>query len=237
MLRLWVSSADYTQDMRMSKDILKQLSRGLSEDPQHLPAICWATWTASTPTDQVAFAEHDGAGPVGPQPLQRAGGRRAAAAYDRYEFHGVYRAIYNFCVVDMSNFYLDIIKDRLYCEGADALSPPQRPDRHLLSCWTRMVRLHRPHPGLHRRGDLGTPCPTPRATTPRACCFNDMPEVTSPPTPAARTQQAYWEKLIWLCEPTSTRRWRNARAAKRGQEVHRTPRLTLYFNDEAWAPL
>ena len=40
-------------------------------------------------------------------------------AYDRYEFHAVYRAVYNFCVVDMSNFYLDIIKDRLYC-GDDA---------------------------------------------------------------------------------------------------------------------
>ena len=37
MLRLWVSSADYTQDMRISKDILKQLSRGLPEDPQHRP--------------------------------------------------------------------------------------------------------------------------------------------------------------------------------------------------------
>ena len=45
--------------------------------------------------------------------------KTARAAYDRYEFHAVYRAVYNFCVVDMSNFYLDIIKDRLYC-GAEA---------------------------------------------------------------------------------------------------------------------
>jgi len=43
------------------------------------------------------------------------------AAYERYEFHAVYRAVYNFCVVDMSNFYLDIIKDRLYCEEKDGL--------------------------------------------------------------------------------------------------------------------
>ena len=45
--------------------------------------------------------------------------KTARAAYDRYEFHAVYRAVYNFCVVDMSNFYLDIIKDRLYCEEKD----------------------------------------------------------------------------------------------------------------------
>jgi isoleucyl-tRNA synthetase len=44
---------------------------------------------------------------------------KAREAYDDYEFHAVYRAIYNFCVVDMSNFYLDVIKDRLYCEETD----------------------------------------------------------------------------------------------------------------------
>ena len=40
-------------------------------------------------------------------------------AYDKFEYHIVYHAIHNFCVVDMSNFYLDIIKDRLYTEKPD----------------------------------------------------------------------------------------------------------------------
>ena len=47
---------------------------------------------------------------------------RCLAAYERYEFHQVTYAIHNFCVVDMSNFYLDVIKDRLYCDGVDSLS-------------------------------------------------------------------------------------------------------------------
>ena len=104
MLRLWVSSADYTQDMRISKDILKQLSQAylkIRNTARYMlgnlsgfnPDADQVDYTALTPLDQWA--------------------------YDRYEFHGVYRAIYNFCVVDMSNFYLDIIKDRLYC-GDDA---------------------------------------------------------------------------------------------------------------------
>ena len=46
---------------------------------------------------------------------------RCRAAYERYEFHIVYHAIHNFCVVDMSNFYLDVLKDRLYCEAPDGL--------------------------------------------------------------------------------------------------------------------
>src|SRR5699024_2429452 len=44
------------------------------------------------------------------------------AAYDNYEFHVVSHAINDFCVVELSSFYLDIIKDRLYCDGTDSLS-------------------------------------------------------------------------------------------------------------------
>ena len=43
--------------------------------------------------------------------------------YDNYEFHAISHAINDFCVIDLSSFYFDIIKDRLYCDGADSLSP------------------------------------------------------------------------------------------------------------------
>ena len=117
MLRLWVSSADYTQDMRISKEILKQLSQAYLKirntarymlgnlagfDPDH--PVAAADMTA---LDRFALASFNDLV------------KTCREAYDRYEFHAVYRAIYNFCVTDMSNFYLDIIKDRLYC-GDDA---------------------------------------------------------------------------------------------------------------------
>ena len=117
MLRLWVSSADYNQDMRISKEILKQLSQAYLKirntarymlgnlvgfDPDYPVAL--ADMTA---LDRFALASFNDLV------------KTCREAYDRYEFHGVYRAIYNFCVTDMSNFYLDIIKDRLYC-GDDA---------------------------------------------------------------------------------------------------------------------
>ena len=44
------------------------------------------------------------------------------AAYDNYEFHVVSHAVNDFCVVELSSFYLDIIKDRLYCEETDGLA-------------------------------------------------------------------------------------------------------------------
>ena len=47
---------------------------------------------------------------------------RCINSYEKYEFFGVTSAIHSFCVVDMSNFYLDVIKDRLYCDAQDSLS-------------------------------------------------------------------------------------------------------------------
>jgi isoleucyl-tRNA synthetase len=60
-------------------------------------------------------------------------------AYDRYEFHMVYRAIYNFCVIDMSNFYLDIIKDRLYCGDDAGRKSAQTALYTILSGMTRLI--------------------------------------------------------------------------------------------------
>ena len=67
--------------------------------------------------------------------------RTVRAAYNSYEFHMVYRAIYNFCVIDMSKFYLDIIKDRLYCDGTNSLSrrSAQTALYTILSGMTRLV--------------------------------------------------------------------------------------------------
>ena len=116
MLRLWVSSADYTQDMRISKEIMKQLSQAYLKirntarymlgnlngfDPDNAVAV-----KDMLDLDQWAVAAFND--------LAKA----VRAGYGSYEFHTVYRAIYNFCVVEMSNFYLDIIKDRLYCGDA-----------------------------------------------------------------------------------------------------------------------
>ena len=47
---------------------------------------------------------------------------KTIGAYEEYEFHGIYNAILNFCIVDMSNFYLDILKSRLYTEKPTSLA-------------------------------------------------------------------------------------------------------------------
>lgn len=138
MLRLWVSSADYTQDMRISKDILKQLSQAylkIRNTARYMlgnlagfnPDADQVDYEALAPLDQWALARYNELV------------KTVRAAYDRYEFHGVYRAIYNFCVVDMSNFYLDIIKDRLYCGDDADRAAAQTALYQILDGMTRML--------------------------------------------------------------------------------------------------
>ena len=118
MLRLWVASADYTQDMRISKDIMKQLSQAYLKIRNTARYMLGNLCDFDPDTHAVAYdklEELDRFALACCNNLVKA----CREAYDRYEFHAVYRAVYNFCVVDMSNFYLDIIKDRLYC-GDDA---------------------------------------------------------------------------------------------------------------------
>ncbi len=57
--------------------------------------------------------------------------QKARAGYDAFEFHQVYHAIHNFCVVDMSNFYLDVIKDRLYVEKGKQQGETCSADSHV----------------------------------------------------------------------------------------------------------
>ena len=81
---------------------------------------------------------------------------RAQAAYDEYAFHKVYRGVYDFATVDLSAFYFDILKDRLYTAPAGSVRR-QGGANHALS--------HRRRPGarggaaaeLHRRRSLDTP--------------------------------------------------------------------------------
>ena len=138
MLRLWVASADYTQDMRISKDIMKQLSQAYLKI-RNTARYMLGNLCDFEPDRDLVPAENL-------MELDRYAlhtfnelAKTARAAYDRYEFHAVYRAVYNFCVVDMSNFYLDIIKDRLYCGAEAERRSAQTALYHILDGMTRLI--------------------------------------------------------------------------------------------------
>lgn len=121
VLRLWVSSADYSGEMSVSKTILQRSADAYRRirntarfllanlngfDPQQhlvkpedmLALDRWAVDAAARLQDEIA------------------------GAYNDYRFHQVYQKVHNFCVQELGGFYLDIIKDRQYTTGADSLA-------------------------------------------------------------------------------------------------------------------
>ena len=118
ILRLWVASSDYKSDIKISKDLLKQVSEGYRKIRNTARYILGNISDFNPDTDAVAFEDMPELDKWAVIRLNRLVGK-AIAAYDAFDFHVLYHAVHNFCVVDMSNFYLDIIKDRLYTEKGD----------------------------------------------------------------------------------------------------------------------
>ncbi len=122
ILRLWVASSDYHSDIRISKPILAQLSEAYKKIRNT------ARYILGNLSNQGGFdLDKDGVAYSDMEELDKWAIMRldslidkAKDAYNAFDFHIVFHAIHNFCVVDMSNFYLDIIKDRLYCEKPDS---------------------------------------------------------------------------------------------------------------------
>ncbi|RXE58445.1 isoleucine--tRNA ligase [Acetivibrio mesophilus] len=119
ILRLWVASSDYRTDIRISKDILKQLSEVYRKIRNTCRYILGNIYDFDPNKDTVSYDELN---ELDKWALMKLNGliKKVNDAYEKYEFHLMFHAIHNFCVVDMSNFYLDIIKDRLYTSKPDS---------------------------------------------------------------------------------------------------------------------
>ncbi|MDD3314902.1 MAG: isoleucine--tRNA ligase, partial [Syntrophaceticus sp.] len=117
VLRLWVASADYRNDIAVSKKIMGQMADAYRKIRNTFRFILGNLYDFQPETDSLPYEEltlldrwiifklH--------QLIQRVN-----KAYEKSEFHVVYHAISTFCIVDMSSFYLDITKDTLYCSAS-----------------------------------------------------------------------------------------------------------------------
>ncbi|KAF1084808.1 Isoleucine--tRNA ligase [Sporotomaculum syntrophicum] len=119
ILRLWVSSADYRSDLAVSPNILKQLTEAYRKIRNTCRFMMGNLYDFKPEQDSVPYERMLELDRYAMLKLQRLI-ERVLEAYRSYEFHVVYHAIHHYCTVDMSNQYLDIIKDRLYCEEADS---------------------------------------------------------------------------------------------------------------------
>ncbi|MGN0692349.1 MAG: isoleucine--tRNA ligase, partial [Oscillospiraceae bacterium] len=119
ILRLWTASSDYHADIRISKEILKQLSdtyKKIRNTARYILGNLGNGDGFDPDTDSIPYDELT---EIDKWALIRLDALidKAKAGYDAFDYHAVVSGIHNFCVTEMSNFYLDIIKDRLYCCG------------------------------------------------------------------------------------------------------------------------
>lgn len=228
MLRLWVASADYTQDMRISKDIMKQLSQAYLKI-RNTARYMLGNLCDFEPDRDLVPAEHL-------MELDRYAlhtfnelAKTARAAYDRYEFHAVYRAVYNFCVVDMSNFYLDIIKDRLYCGAEAERRSAQTALYHILDGMTRLIA-----PILAFTSDeIWHAMKHAQGVNAESVLFNDMPGDNAAFALDAAAKDR-WTKLVSLRDAVNKalENARNAGVFKKAQDTDVT--LSVSESDAAF---
>jgi len=120
VLRLWVASENYQEDLRISDEIIGRLVDAyrkirntcrfiLGNLSDFDPATDMVTTSNMLPLDRYALN------------MVRNRHQTIQAAYESFEFHKVYHTLHNLCTTDLSSYYLDIIKDRVYVNGATSL--------------------------------------------------------------------------------------------------------------------
>ncbi|MFZ4199579.1 isoleucine--tRNA ligase [Lysinibacillus sp. NPDC056220] len=118
ILRLWVASVDYTADVRISMDMLKQVSEVYRKIRNTFRFLHGNIADFDPTKDRVAYAELREMDQYVYMRLQDVL-KTVRTAYDRYDFAAVYHVVNNFVAVELSSFYLDIAKDVVYIEGSD----------------------------------------------------------------------------------------------------------------------
>lgn len=120
ILRLWVASSDYHADIRISPEILKQLSDNYRKI-RNTARYCLGNLYDFNPDQDLV--DNDRLQSIDKYALMKLDAllKTCRSAYENYEYHVVFHAVHNFCVLDMSNFYFDVLKDRLYTEAPDSV--------------------------------------------------------------------------------------------------------------------
>lgn len=140
ILRLWVATVNYTDEVPFGEDVFKQVAdryRGF----RNVLRILLANLSGFAP----AQASLDGATTIDRWLLSRLQDviAKCRAAYEAYDFRTVFETLNQFCAVDLSALYIDITKDRMYCDAAD--SPRRRATQTVMhACFDAITRLLAP---------------------------------------------------------------------------------------------
>jgi isoleucyl-tRNA synthetase len=192
ILRLWVASVNYQEDVRCTDELIGRTQdayRKIRNTLRYLlgnisdfnPAANAVPYEQMLPIDKWAMER-----------LQKLIAE-ATAAYDEFVYHRVFSLLYNFCTVEMSSIYMDVLKDRMYCDAADSLSrrSGQTGMYHILSALVRLLAPILAHT-MEEAWDAMTSKPEDCASVHLA----HMPKID--PSIDYTGQEPKWQKLMAL---------------------------------------
>ncbi|MBI3802741.1 MAG: isoleucine--tRNA ligase [Nitrospirae bacterium] len=227
ILRLWVSATDFREDVRISQDILGQLVeayRKIRNTCRFLLSNLYDFHLSDGPVPEEDLLEIDRWALHRLQLLNE----KVQRAYGEAEFHLIFHALNNFCAVDLSAFYLDILKDRLYASGAK--SPERRAAQSvLLETLTTLVRLMAPILSFTAE-EIWSFIPSDLKSAP------SVHLTTFPPIrklqPAEQTFLDHWNELISIREEVSRLLEQQRKEKKIGNSLEAS--IILYARGDAW---
>lgn len=193
VVRLWVISADYKCDVRISMDILKQMSEAYRKIRNTARFILGNIDGFDPNKDMVEDGELY---EIDRYILSRTGDvvKKALNAYRNYDFHIIYHTIHNFCVVDLSSFYLDIVKDRLYTEKANSVAR-RAAQTTMYKILDALVRLLSPAI-CYTAEEIWQFMPHLKEHNTESVMLNDMPNPEDYAFSAELTEK--WDKIILI---------------------------------------
>ena len=227
MIRLWSASADYHADMRCSEKIFKQLSQNYLKF-RNTARYCLGNLDGFDPNHLVAPNEMEA---LDRWAITRLNGliQKCFQGYDDFDFNVVTHAVNDFCVVEMSNFYLDIIKDRLYCGAEAERRSAQTALYHILDGMTRLTA-----PILAFTSDeIWHAMKHAQGVNAESVLFNDMPGDNAAFALDAAARER-WAKLVSLRDAVNKalENARNAGVFKKAQDTDVT--LSVSESDAAF---
>lgn len=193
LLRLWVASSDYRADVRVSDAIFKQLSQAYLKI-RNTARYILGNLNGFDPANKVAYEDLLELDRWALMKLDKLV-ERVVKAYEDFEYHIIYHSIHNFCVVDMSNFYLDVIKDRLYCEAADSLAY-RSAQTTMYIILDSMVRMLAPILAF-TSDEIWKAMPHSQSSDPRHVVYNTMAETHAEYRFDASDEEK-WDRLVQL---------------------------------------
>jgi isoleucyl-tRNA synthetase len=140
ILRLWVASVNYQEDIRCNDELIGRTQDAYRKIRNTLRFLLGNTSDFEPNVKNVAYEDMFEIDKWALQQLQKLV-VEVTEAFESFAFHRVYTLIYNFCTVEMSNIYMDLLKDRLYCDAQDSLSrrSAQTAMFKILDCLIRML--------------------------------------------------------------------------------------------------